>query len=138
MNQSYAIETEGLSKTFHARWSGKEVHAVKSVSLQIAQGTTFGLLGANGAGKTTFVKMLLSATHPTAGRAQILGQDVRQPSSRLPIGYLPENHRFPTYFTGEGMLDLYASLSGVDSITLSYNLTAFSALPVLYNALPRL
>ena len=117
MSQANAIETEGLSKTFRARWSGTEVQAVKSVSLQIAAGSTFGLLGANGAGKTTFVKMLLSATHPTAGRAQIFGQDVRQPISRLPIGYLPENHRFPTYFTGEGMLDLYASLSGVDSAT---------------------
>ena len=117
MSQSYAIETEGLSKTFRGRWSSKEVHAVKSVSLQVAEGTTYGLLGANGAGKTTFVKMLLSATHPTAGRARIFGQDARQPSSRLSIGYLPENHRFPTYFTGEGMLDLYASLSGVDSAT---------------------
>jgi ABC-2 type transport system ATP-binding protein len=35
--------------------------------------------------------------------------------ARRPIGYLPENHRFPTYFTGEGMLDFYAALSGVDA-----------------------
>ena len=38
-----------------------------------------------------------------------------EPEARRPIGYLPENHRFPTYFTGAGMLDFYAALSGVDA-----------------------
>ncbi len=45
----------------------------------------------------------------------IFGRDAREPEARRPIGYLPENHRFPTYFTGNGMLDFYAALSGVDS-----------------------
>jgi ABC-2 type transport system ATP-binding protein len=75
----------------------------------------FGLLGANGAGKTTFVKMLLSAVHPTAGTATIFGKDAREPEARRPVGYLPENHRFPTYLTGSGMLDFYGSLSGMDA-----------------------
>jgi ABC-2 type transport system ATP-binding protein len=59
--------------------------------------------------------MLLSAVHPTRGSARIFGQDARLANARRPIGYLPENHRFPTYFTGEGMLDCYAALSGVGS-----------------------
>src|ERR1017187_8904261 len=109
----FAIETEGLTKVFRSRWSKREVRAVDGISLRVARGTTFGLLGPNGAGKTTFVKMLLSATHPTSGRASIFGQDSRRPSARVPIGYLPENHRFPTYLTGAGMLDLYAALSGM-------------------------
>ena len=108
-----AIETEGLTKIFRSRWSKREVRAVDGISLRVARGTTFGLLGPNGAGKTTFVKMLLSATHPTSGRASIFGLDSRRPSARVPIGYLPENHRFPTYLTGAGMLDFYASLSGM-------------------------
>jgi ABC-2 type transport system ATP-binding protein len=58
--------------------------------------------------------MLLSAVHPTTGRASIFGRNAAEAEARRPIGYLPENHRFPTYLTGEGMLDLYASLSGVD------------------------
>ena len=78
------------------------------------RGTTFGLLGPNGAGKTTFVKMLLSCTNPTAGRAKVFGIDSRIPAARRPIGYLPENHRFPTYMTGRGMLDFYGALSGMD------------------------
>src|SRR5436190_3225372 len=110
-----AIETEGLSKTFRSRWSGKEVCAVDGISLRVERGTTFGLLGPNGAGKTTFVKMLLSCAHPTAGRAMVFGRDSREADARRPIGYLPENHRFPTYMTGRSMLDFYGALSGMDS-----------------------
>jgi len=86
---------------------------VDAISLEVPRGTTFGLLGPNGAGKTTFVKLLLSSVHPTAGRAFVFGQPAAEAESRRPIGYLPENHRFPTYFTGAGMLDCYAALSGM-------------------------
>src|SRR6266566_168549 len=112
-----AIETEGLSKTFRKRWSKQEFRAVQDVSLRVERGTAYGLLGPNGAGKTTFVKMLLSCTNPTAGRAKVFGIDSRIPAARRPIGYLPENHRFPTYMTGRGMLDFYGALSGMDSGT---------------------
>src|SRR5690242_7510197 len=111
---SCAIETEGLIKIFRSRWSGKEVRAVDGISLRVDRGATFGLLGPNGAGKTTFVKLLLSCAHPTHGRAMVFGRDSRHPEARRPIGYLPENHRFPTYMTGYGMLDFYGALSGLD------------------------
>jgi ABC-2 type transport system ATP-binding protein len=111
----YAIETEGLTKVFSSRWSGRELRAVDDVSLRVPRGSTFGLLGPNGAGKTTFVKMLLSCAHPTSGRAKVFGRDSREPEARRPIGYLPENHRFPTYMTGWGMLDFYGALSGMDA-----------------------
>jgi len=113
----FAIETDGLIKIFRNRWSGREVRAVDGISLRIEQGSTFGLLGPNGAGKTTFVKLLLSCTHPTAGRAAVFGRDARRAESRRPVGYLPENHRFPTYMTGRSMLDFYGALSGMDAGT---------------------
>jgi ABC-2 type transport system ATP-binding protein len=112
---SCAIQTEDLTKVFRSRWSGKEVRAVNGISLRVERGATFGLLGPNGAGKTTFVKLLLSCAHPTAGRATFFGRDSREPEARRPIGYLPENHRFPTYMTGHGMLDFYGALSGMDA-----------------------
>ena len=115
MPSEYAIETTDLVKVYRSRWSGREVRAVDGISLQVPRGTIFGLLGPNGAGKTTFVKLLLSAVHPTSGGAQIFGRDSRIPEARRPVGYLPENHRFPTYFTGSGMLDFYAALSGVEA-----------------------
>src|SRR5262249_25081908 len=123
-----AIETEHLSKTFHRRWSNQEFHAVQDVSLRVERGTTFGLLGPNGAGKTTFVKMLLSCAHPTAGRAKVFGIDSGIPAARRPIGYLPENHRFPTYMTGRGMLDFYSALSGMDSASRKQRITELLSL----------
>jgi ABC-2 type transport system ATP-binding protein len=115
VQSEYAIDTNGLTKIYRSRWTNREVRAVDGISLQVPRGSIFGLLGPNGAGKTTFVKLLLSAVHPTAGSALIFGRDAREPEARRPIGYLPENHRFPTYFTGAGMLDFYAALSGLDS-----------------------
>jgi ABC-2 type transport system ATP-binding protein len=111
----YAIETENLTKVFSTRWPRRALTAVDNISLRVPTGSTYGLLGPNGAGKTTFVKMLLSAAHPTSGRAVVFGRDSREPAARAPIGYLPENHRFPTYLTGAGMLDFYGALSGMNS-----------------------
>ncbi|MDP9055422.1 MAG: ABC transporter ATP-binding protein [Acidobacteriota bacterium] len=112
---AYAIETEGLTKVFRGRFSSRELRAVDDISLRVPAGSTFGLLGPNGAGKTTFVKMLLSSTLPTAGRAMVFGRDTRDAEARRPIGYLPENHRFPTYMTGWDMLDFYGALSGMNA-----------------------
>lgn len=117
MGSEYAVEAERLTKIFRPLLGSREVRAVDGVSLQVQRGTTYGLLGPNGAGKTTFIKMLLSAVHPTSGSARVFGEDASRPTARRSIGYLPENHRFPTYFTGFGMLDFYAGLSGVDEAT---------------------
>jgi ABC-2 type transport system ATP-binding protein len=115
VSSEYAIQSSDLTKIYRSRWKRREVRAVDGISLNVPRGTIFGLLGPNGAGKTTFVKMLLSAVHPTRGSALIFGRDAREPEARRPIGYLPENHRFPTYFTGAGMLDFYAALSGMEA-----------------------
>lgn len=115
MQSEYAIETSSLTKVYRSRWKRREVRAVDGITLNVPRGTIFGLLGPNGAGKTTFVKLLLSAVHPTNGNALLFGRDAREAEARRPIGYLPENHRFPTYFTGAGMLDFYAALSGMES-----------------------
>lgn len=113
MTTEYAIETTGLEKIYRSRFRGREIKAVSNLTLKVPAGVKFGLLGPNGAGKTTFVKMLLAAVNPTHGSAALFGKDARDPEARRPVGYLPENHRFPTYFTGRGMLDFYAALSGV-------------------------
>jgi ABC-2 type transport system ATP-binding protein len=115
VDAEYAIETQDLTKVYISQWKRREVRAIDGVSLKVRRGTVFGLLGPNGAGKTTFVKTLLSAVRPTKGIALIFGRDANEPQARRPIGYLPENHRFPTYFTGAGMLDFYAALAGVDA-----------------------
>lgn len=117
MPADYAIETEALGKVYRSRWSGRDIRAVTDLNIRVPRGVKFGLLGANGAGKTTFVKMLLSAVRPSTGTARLFGRDAREAEARRPVGYLPENHRFPTYFTGAGMLDFYGALSGLDNAT---------------------
>jgi ABC-2 type transport system ATP-binding protein len=113
MGTVYALEAEGLCKVYRSRWTGREITAVSNLTLRVPEGVKFGLLGPNGAGKTTFVKMLLSAVIPTGGTARIFGRDARLPEARVPVGYLPENHRFPTYLSGAGMLNFYGALSGL-------------------------
>ena len=117
MSNDCAIEASQLTKVYRSKFRGREITAVSELSLRVPAGIKFGLLGPNGAGKTTFVKMLLSAVHPTSGSARLFGRDAGVPEARRPIGYLPENHRFPTYLTGQGMLDFYGALSGLDDRT---------------------
>ncbi|HEY3325327.1 MAG TPA: ABC transporter ATP-binding protein [Planctomycetota bacterium] len=108
-----AIQVENLAKTFGR--GGRAVTALDGVTLNVAQGEIYGLLGRNGAGKTTLVKILLDIVRPTAGQARLRGIDARRPSARARIGYLPEDHRFPDYRTGEGVLHYYAGLSAMSS-----------------------
>jgi ABC-2 type transport system ATP-binding protein len=92
-------------------------------SVEVAPGQIFSLLGPNGAGKTTFIKTLLSLTHPSSGSAYILGTKLPNVKIRERVGYLPENHRYPGYLTGEQVLRLFGQLSGVRQSTLTSRIT---------------
>lgn len=110
-----AIEAKGLEKVYQPRFRQQQIRALSNINLQVPAGVKFGLLGPNGAGKTTFVKILVSAVLPTSGTARLFGRNAIDPEARRPVGYLPENHRFPTYLTARGMLDFYSSLSGMEA-----------------------
>jgi ABC-2 type transport system ATP-binding protein len=110
-----AIEATGLEKVYQPRFRQQQIRALSNINLQVPTGVKFGLLGPNGAGKTTFVKILVSAVLPTAGTARLFGRNASNPEARRPVGYLPENHRFPTYLTANGMLDFYSALSGMEA-----------------------
>lgn len=107
------IETQNLSKEYSARFSKQKVNALNEFTFNVEQGEIFGLLGPNGAGKTTLIKILLAITFPTSGTAKIFGTDVTSPKWKNKVGYLPENHRFPNYLTGEQVLTYYGRLSGM-------------------------
>ena len=96
-----------LSKRFGRR------QAVRSVSLQVGRGEIVGLLGANGAGKTTVIKMLLGLVRPDDGEVMLLGRPGRDPSSRARVGYLPELFRYQPWLTAAEVLDLHARLAGL-------------------------
>ena len=111
-----AIAVDDVHKTYGR--GSKAVTALAGVSLTVAQGEIFGLLGRNGAGKTTLVKTLLDLVRPDRGKTQLLGRSSREPGARQPVGYLPEDHRFPEYQTAESAIRFYGALSGVDRRTL--------------------
>ena len=113
---SNCIEIRGLSKTF--KNNKQLIEALKPIDLDVAQGEIFGLLGPNGAGKTTMIKLMLGIIAPTAGTCHILGQDISSLKAKELIGYLPENHRFPLYLTGQQMLEFYGNLGGMSGKTL--------------------
>lgn len=108
------IKTQALSKTYRKGLRQKKVEALKDLSLSVADGEIFGFLGPNGAGKSTTIKLLCDLIRPTSGRAEILGQDVRQPQARSQIGYLPENPSFYTFLTGWELLGFHGAIHGMD------------------------
>jgi len=107
------IETQHLRKEYTTRFSKQTVNALNDFTFNVSEGEIFGLLGPNGAGKTTLIKMLLSITFPTSGSAKIFDTDVSNYKWKTKVGYLPENHRFPNYLTGEQVLSYYGRLSGM-------------------------
>ena len=72
-SDQYAIETISLTKIFGDWWGRAKVIAVDKLDLKIRYNEIYGLLGPNGSGKTTTLKMLLNLLHPTKGRALVLG-----------------------------------------------------------------
>ncbi len=114
-----AIATEQLSKTYVSGFRGKRrVQALHDLTLSVESGEIFSLLGPNGAGKTTAIKILLSLTRQTEGSATLLGHDVSSPRARAKVGFLPENHRYPGYLTGQQVLRSFGALSGISGVHL--------------------
>ena len=111
----YAIETFSLTKIFSDWWGRAKVYAVDDLNLQVKQNEVFGLLGPNGSGKTTTIKMLLGLLHPTRGKALILGGDGKDPKINSRIGFLPEESYLYRYLNARETLDFYGRLFGLPS-----------------------
>ncbi|MFZ1290743.1 MAG: ABC transporter ATP-binding protein [Melioribacteraceae bacterium] len=110
-----SIEVTNLTKIFKTKALNKNgITALDNVSLNVEKGIIFSLLGPNGAGKTTLIKILLGIVFPTSGSAKILDQDVSNFDVRKKVGYLPENHKFTNYLTGEEVIIYYSKLSGFE------------------------
>ncbi len=105
---SPAVRLEGLTKTFAGG-----VAAVRALSLSIERGYVFGLLGPNGSGKTTTMRMMLGLVRPTAGRAYIFGQQVSPGHQVLRrVGVLVERPGFVPYFSGRRNLETFWRAGG--------------------------
>lgn len=107
------VTIESVSKSFgHTR-------ALDEVSLAVAEGEAFGLIGPDGAGKTTFIRILATLLKPDSGRASALGLDVVKDfrEIRRQIGYMPGKFSLYQDLTVEENLRLFARLFGTDTRT---------------------
>jgi len=111
------IEVKGIEKVYSG-FRSKLVKALREVSFRVERGMIFGLIGQNGAGKTSLVKILLGLSWPTSGSAQVLGSPPQNPATRRRLGYLPEHMRIPDYFGAEDFLRYMGALNGIDSRSL--------------------
>lgn len=112
------VAVQNLTKVYKTGLRGTPVTALENFNLNVSESTIFGLLGKNGAGKTTFVKILLGIIFPTGGSVAVLSEDPKNYHVRKKIGYLPENHKIPQFLTGEAFLWHFGKMSGVDETTL--------------------
>jgi ABC-2 type transport system ATP-binding protein len=109
----YAIETLSLTKNFSDWWGRDKVYAVDDLNLQIRYNEVFGLLGPNGSGKTTTLKMLLGLLYPTKGKVLCLGGDATNPKISARIGFMPEESYLYRYLNARETLDFYGRLFGL-------------------------
>lgn len=102
------IRTENLTKVY------EEQEAVKSVNVHVKKGRIYGLLGRNGAGKTTIMKMVLGLTSITSGEVQLFGKNIRGQEKRIypRIGAIIETPGFYPNLTGTENLEIFAKLRG--------------------------
>lgn len=109
----YAVETFSLTKIFSDWWGRAKVYAVDDLNLQVRYNEVFGLLGPNGSGKTTTLKMLLGLLYPTKGKALVLGGDGADSKINSRIGFLPEESYLYRYLNARETLDFYGRLFGL-------------------------
>lgn len=105
-----ALRAEGLVKRFGR--VGSSPRALDDVSLEVDPGVAAGLVGANGAGKTTFIKCALDLCAPDAGLVEIFGVDARLASARARLAYVPERFVPPHYLLGREFLAMTLALAG--------------------------
>ncbi|MFM8219837.1 MAG: ABC transporter ATP-binding protein [Planctomycetaceae bacterium] len=104
------IVTRNLTKTYRDFWGRPKVKALNSLSIDVQRGEVFGLLGPNGSGKTTTLKLLLGLLFPTDGELTILGKPATDVTKNEQIGYLPEESYLYRFLNAEETLDFYGRL----------------------------
>jgi ABC-2 type transport system ATP-binding protein len=111
----FAIEAQGLAKTYPATPTTGAMHALKGIDLSVPRGSIFGLLGPNGAGKSTFINILAGLTRKTSGTVRIWGRDIdeRPRDARAAIGVVPQEIAVDPFFTPKEALEVTAGMYAV-------------------------
>jgi ABC-2 type transport system ATP-binding protein len=114
---SKALSFRKASKVYRSSHLGRvtETVGLRDLDLELERGEVFGLLGLNGSGKTTAIKLLMGLHLPTTGEVELLGRRMPDVASLARVGYAPESAYLNRSLTGRETLRLYAALSGIPS-----------------------
>lgn len=108
-----AVELNAVSKAYSQAWRRERVLAVDQLSLTVEEGEAFGFIGANGAGKSTTIKMITGALKPSGGSGRVFGRALGDPEARKGVSYVPENPSLPELLTPVEVLGMALRLHGV-------------------------
>ena len=115
MTGPFCVEARGLRKVFRVRRSHRVVTALNGIDLVVPSGALVALVGPDGAGKTTFMRMVCGFLAPDGGSLNVLGADIaREPEpAQANIGYMPQRFGLYEDLTVRENLELYSDLYGV-------------------------
>ena len=107
------VEIRNLQKVYRDFWGRQKVRALKGLDLEIRRGEIFGLLGPNGSGKTTTMKLILGLLFPTEGEVRVFGMPSTDVRKNQRIGFLPEESYLYRFLNAEETLSFYAQLFNI-------------------------
>lgn len=107
------IKFKNVSKIYAKEIGLPGLTALEDLTFTVRQGETLGLIGANGAGKSTSIRMLMDFIRPDTGEIQLFNQSPRTPQLRKKIGYLPETANFPANLSVLDLLQFTGSTCNV-------------------------
>ena len=105
------IRVKGLQASYGR--GARRVPAVRDVSFAVRAGECVGFIGANGAGKSTTMKVLMGFMYAEAGEAELCGHPAGAPEGRREVGYLPEVAMYYPFMKARELLELYGTLGGM-------------------------
>ncbi len=113
MSDAPVIVCRELAKTYRDFWGRRRFPALRGIDLEVARGDSFALLGPNGSGKTTTLRLLLGLLRPTSGEVQLFGRSPTDAAARRHVGFLPERSSLQGFLSCSETLTLHARLQGV-------------------------
>jgi ABC-2 type transport system ATP-binding protein len=121
MTMEAVLTFSGVSKRYQSGdfWRPLKAVALKDVSLELKRGEVFGLIGLNGAGKSTFMKTAVGLLRPDSGSVSLFGLEPRSREARRRFGFLPELPYFPGYLSAWEVLHFYGQLHGLKGQALT-------------------
>jgi ABC-2 type transport system ATP-binding protein len=131
---NYSISTSDLTKAFGS------YTAVDHINVSVKQGEIFGFLGANGAGKTTAIRMLCGLLSPTSGSGHVAGFDIMKETAKIRtrIGYMSQKFSLYPDLVVRDNLRLFGSLYGLSGRELAARMEEMSEFLGLAELLPRI